>query len=400
MPPAADGDNAPPSGLAGSGRLSALPVHWIDGSRQLAAACERWSSFDAIGIDTEFVRERTYFAALGLIQVSTPEEISLVDPRSSGIGLDPLRDLLQSAKTTKVLHSADQDIEVLASALDVTATPLFDTQIAAELTGLGGSLGYAGMVERLFGVSLEKGETRTDWTRRPLTQAQLGYAAQDVRWLLPAHAYLHEKLEEAGREEWHREEIERLVALRLAPPEARPPRGLDARSLAAFVALYDWREAEARARDLPRGFVVRDAALAPLARQRPTTRDEMEAIEELRPADRRRHGAALSSVLRQVEEIPREELPEKPPGQRLSPQRHRQVTKALRRVVAARSDETGLDATLLASRRVIGQLLDHALEGREPLLPEVLRGWRRPLVGEALLESLAELGIASNGPAS
>jgi ribonuclease D len=231
-----------------------------------------------VALDTEFVRERTFFQKLGLVQVSDGATIWLVDPLAVG-SLEPLSGLLREPRVLKVLHSASEDLEVFHHRLGATPAPLIDTQIAAGMAGLSPSLGYGRLVQEMFGVELHKGETRTDWVRRPLSDSQLAYAAEDAAYLLPAIG--------ACESDWKRWAPDWALADSAAPttgalrqrPGSRrcsgsaPPGDSIAASCAAARELAAWREAEARRRDLPRSFVLKDDLLVQLASRRPLLRD-------------------------------------------------------------------------------------------------------------------------------
>src|SRR5688572_15636970 len=194
------------------------PVEWVDTPEALAAAAARWAQAPAVGIDSEFVRERTFYPRLGLLQVSDGQRSSLVDPVALE-DLEPLRQVLADPTIVKVAHSPSEDMEVLFHRFGEFPTPLFDTQAAAALAGLESAMSYQRLVRELLGVELTKGETRTDWLRRPLSPAQVEYAAQDVELLLPLYERLRPRLEENGRLPWLLEEAHRLrEATRFLPP--------------------------------------------------------------------------------------------------------------------------------------------------------------------------------------
>lgn len=368
--------------------------------RQLAELCRRWRRCGAIAVDTEFVRERTYYPALGLIQMSDGDAEVLIDPLALD-DLEELRGLFADQRVTKVLHSCSEDMEVLYLRFGELPRPVFDTQIAAALAGLGYSLGYGSLVEALFGAELPKQATRTNWLKRPLSREQREYAALDVAYLLPIYHRLRDRLRQTGREAWAEEEFRQLQdtgRFESEPEDAyrrfRRTRGLDRRQRAALRALAVWREREARRRDLPRNFVLREAALPELARRLPRSLEELRGIRDLGAEDRRRHGRALLGLIREALALPEEELPRPAPRPiDLSP--HRRAVDRLREAVAEVARELDLPPELLATRRTVESLARRVIAGRESPLPEELRGWRREVVGERLLDVAAPLAGAS-----
>jgi ribonuclease D len=354
----------------------------------LRESARGWAAAPVLGLDTEFVRTNTFYHRLGLVQVADAGGCWLVDPLSVG-DLSPLAEVL-AGPGLKVLHSASEDIEVFHRALGVLPTPLFDTQIAAALAGLGSSLSYQKLVLEVLGLEISKDETRTDWTARPLSPAQLAYAAADVVHLVPLQERLSARLAELGRLEWALEDS----AQQLDPGrfDEDPNRAylkikgagrLDRRPLAALQRLAAWREGEARRRDLPRSFVVKEELLLALATRLPKTLAE---IEKLAGADRRlseRYGEGWLAFLDEARRLPGSELPPRilssPPTAAT-----RALEEKLREAVRRRAEELGVAPEVLASRRLWGPLLRSAAEG-EPRLPRELAGWRREVIGEELL---------------
>ncbi len=364
----------------------------IESAPALARACRSWQRLPAIGIDTEFVRERTFYPGLGLIQVSDGDVSFLIDVVAIS-DLEPLRAVLSSPEVTKVFHSCGEDLEALHHRFGEFPRGVFDTQVAATLTGEGGSIGYAALAASMFGVELPKDKTRTHWLRRPLDDAQLRYAALDVVYLLPAWERLRERLRGLGRESWLREELEPLFdAERFLPDPERfylrigASRSLAPRQLAVLRALCAWRERQARRRNLPRNFVVREKALVDVARRSPRAQKALAAIDSLRPGDVKRHGAALLRQVRRALDLPDAELPRPAPALDLRP--HRGKVKRLRSLVSRVADELSLPPEVVANRKTVERLVRRAVAGTEPVLPEELRGWRREVVGERLLDLL------------
>jgi len=359
---------------------------------QLREAAERWREAPVLGLDTEFVRTNTFFHRLGLIQVADAGRCWLVDPLTAG-SLEPFAKVLR-APGVKVVHSASEDMEVFHRALGVLPAPLFDTQIAASLAGLGPFLSYQKLVLEVLGLEISKDETRTDWMARPLSPAQLTYAAADVAHLLPLYERLAARLRELGRLDWALEDsAQHLDASRFEEDPARAylkVKGagrLDRRPLAALQRLAAWREGEARRRDLPRSFVVKEDLLLALASRLPCTPAE---IERLPGAERRlveRYGGAWLELLDEVRRLPERELPPRIPSSPPTPA-IRALEVRLRETVRLRAEALGIAPEVLASRRLWGPLLRSAAEG-EPRLPRELEGWRRAVIGEELLRQAA-----------
>lgn len=364
---------------------------WIDRASSLAEACARWRAGGELALDTEFVFERTFFPRLGLIQVAAAGEVALIDPLAVG-DLSPLAALLADPGLDKVLHSAGQDQAVLARATGAAPRPLFDTQVAAALCGLGPALSYAALVETLFGVALGKHETRTDWLRRPLTPEQLRYAAEDVAHLQAAAAELRRRLGALGRLDWAREDSAAIAANgepadpdqawrrlrgieRLAPPARRV-----ARELAA------WREREARERDLARPFLLRDETLLALARREALAPEEATKLPGFDPR-RHAHLAGLWARALAAARAAAAGSPEVPVAP--APGRERRAAeRALAAAAARRAAELGLPAELLLPRRARERVLDAWEEGAPPAA--ALGGWR----GAELAAALAELAAS------
>lgn len=368
------------------------PFALVETTDDLARRCAAWLEGPVVALDTEFVRERTFYAQLGLIQIAAEKDLCLVDALRVE-DLSPLDELLTSSATLKVVHSGGEDLEVLHQQFGVFPDPLFDTQIAATLSGYGGSLSYQKLVHSLFRLDLPKGETRSDWLRRPLRPAQLEYAILDVAYLLPAYRLLARRLDELGRREWAEEEFTRLVSsARLRSDPDYSFRRLSGgakhsrRDRELLRQLCSWREDEARRRDLPRGFVVPDRALMQLVRRRPRTAEQLAQIQGIKAAERTRSGGEILRRIKGVLALPESSLPSAEQeaaaggGQGL-----RARVDILRAEVQRIADELDLPPEFLARRRLVEELVRNVRSGRDEPLPEELRGWRREVIGERLL---------------
>jgi ribonuclease D len=341
-------------------------------------------SCEHIGLDTEFLRERTYRAELCLVQLSSLSDAACVDPLALP-DLTPLARVLTAPGITKVMHASRQDVEVLFPIAGLVR-PVFDTQIAAALTGLPAQIGYGELVRRLLGKDLAKSHTRTDWSRRPLSPEQIEYALDDVRYLLPLKAQLEEQLERSGRLKWLTEELHELEDARnieVDPQDAwlriKGLRSLDPARERLAQSLAAWRERRAMERNRPRGWILDDAALRDIVVQVPRSVEALAAIPEL-PAGVLKHcGAELLECIRAAD-VPH---PAPPINTRMRPDPAKTaLVKKLGALNQAIAAELGLSPEVLATRRDLELLADG---GRDV---GVLRGWRRDVVGDRMLAAL------------
>ncbi len=355
---------------------------------QLEQACSRWREAPWLALDTEFLREDTYFPKLCLVQVGDGRDNLCIDTLALGTaGLQPLFELLRDSASPKVFHAASQDLEIFVQLEGRTPQPLFDTQIAAALLGYGDQLGYAALVEKLLGVKLDKSLTRTDWSRRPLSAAELAYAAYDVLYLGEIYPRLHQELEARGRLAWLAEDCARLgdPARYRNPPETawRRLKGLPRLAPAAqtaAAALAAWREQLAQQRNRPRKWILDDEPLYRLAERRPQDLAQLENLRALPPKTLERHGEALLEVLAvagggavplALDEAPLDEA------------QKARLKKLLERLRAL-GESLSVPPTLLAPRGDVEAVLRLGTAADVPLL----RGWRREVAGEELLRLL------------
>jgi len=352
---------------------------------QLEAAERGWSSCNVLGIDTEFVRERTYRADLGLVQVSDGATAWLWDPLRFDSG-EPMARLLSRPDCLKVLHSGSEDLEVLLLSLGAVPEPLVDTQIACAMLGQPLQLSYQAAVKWLFDVDIEKEHTRSNWCKRPLQAGQLHYAAMDVVLLPQMLAELRPRLESAGRWSWLEEEVARMQ--RTAAESAEPDLAylriggsnrLDDEGLRALRVLARWREETAQARNRARGFVVSDAGLLELARLRPSNPADIRIVEHLHPRALARYEQDL---LRMIATAACDRSPIHRP-EPLDNQQQRSLNE-MRSVVQARAKSLEVDPALLASRRELERLL-RAVDAGEPP-PERFLGWRKGVITDELMK--------------
>jgi ribonuclease D len=358
----------------------------IQDPEALLRAVERWSSSPFLALDTEFIRVDTYYPKLCLVQVRDEHSASLVDALAFA-ALDPLLDALYAPGRTKLFHAAGQDLEILVRLRGQVPQPLFDTQIAATLLGYGDQIGYAGLIEKRLGITLDKSLSRTDWARRPLRPAELAYAAADVEHLAGIYPALQDELVAKGRIAWLAEDCVRMcdpAQYRTEPGAAwerlRGLARLSAREQTIAAALAQWREQEAQQRDRPRKWIVDDDALYRLSQRRPQTQAELEALAVLPPKTAARHGEALlaliDAALHEPERVYAREDEFDEAGKKL--------LKALQAKVAERATALKLPAGFLAPRADLAQLVRNGGDAEINLL----RGWRREVCGSALLELL------------
>jgi ribonuclease D len=362
----------------------ALMTAIISDAEAFAQLCAELERAEVVGLDTEFLRERTFFAQLCLLQVAVGTHAVCADPLALP-SLAALRATMAAQGVRKVLHAARQDLEVLAPQVG-PASGLFDTQVAAALTGLPAQIGYADLVQQLLDVSLAKGQTRTDWSRRPLTAAQLAYALDDVRYLLPLHDRLRARLEQLGRWHWFEEEMAELDAagsFETDPEQAwRRIKGLaelDPARQALARTLAAWRERRAISADRPRSWILPDAALRDIVLRVPRTSAQLAQISELPEGIRNNSGPQLLALI-DAAQLPAQ-LPPLPARQRPDPARVEAV-RALARLTQQTGEEIGVAPEILATRRELERLVAGVREGGP------LTGWRREVIGARLLQAL------------
>jgi ribonuclease D len=356
---------------------------------ELETAVFRLRGAERLAVDTEFMRERTYHPQLCLVQVGTEADCYLFDPLV-GLDLAPLHELLADRSKLKILHAARQDLEVMLLTGGSVPGPLFDTQVAAAFLGFPPQVGYAELVARQLGASIDKGQTRTDWSRRPLTPAQVAYAADDVKHLLTLHTDLQAALVARGRDGWVADEIaacENPALYRTDPALAwRRLKGLNRLQPAeqsAARALAEWRERRAIESDKPRGWILADEALYALAAREPVSIEALESVPALPPGVLRKRGDELLELLRTAR-ADESGVPLTAP-KRPEPEQMALATRLLQ-VVREVATELEVSAEVLATRKDVEAI---AFGSVEPADSPLLRGWRKAVVGEKLLAALA-----------
>ncbi len=370
----------------------------ITTSDALAAVVERLRREPFVTIDTEFVRERTYWPELCVVQLAGEAEVAIVDAQAEGLDLDHLAPLLDDPAVTKVFHAARQDLEIFLYRFGRLPTPLFDTQVAAMVAGFGDQVGYDSLVSALTGGQIDKAHRFSDWSRRPLSAAQITYAAADVTYLREVYARLRERLERDGRFDWVGEEMAFLsdpATFRPDPDtlwERLRPRTANRRMLGVLRAIAAWREREAQRVDVPRQRLLKDESLLEIAATMPA---DAEALAAMRGVSRGfaegRGGAGLIEAIAAAQALPEDALPPAPrkDGPRPSPA----LVSLLKVLLAAKSEQHDVAPKLLASSDDIDRLATEA----EPAIP-ALSGWRREVFGtDALSLKAGRISLGVDG---
>jgi ribonuclease D len=359
----------------------------IADTTDLAAACRRLARFDYVTVDTEFMRETTYWPKLCVIQMASPEEAVIVDAMAPDLDLDPFFRLMKNEKVMKVFHAARQDIEIVYHRGGLIPHPVFDTQVAAMVCGFGDSISYDQLVQRTSGARIDKSSRFTDWSRRPLSQRQVEYALADVTHLREVYIALSARLDEQQRTEWVREEMEVLTSpetYRLEPEEAWKRLKLRVRKpieLAIMQELAAWREREAQARDVPRGRVLKDDAIYEIAQQQPTS---AAALSQLRTVpkgfERSRAAEEILAAVRKALALPKERMP-RIPKLRTASNGNGAAVDLLKVLLKMISESHGVAAKVIAT---VDDL--EAIAADDQAEVAALHGWRRELFGEAALK--------------
>lgn len=359
----------------------------LESPAQLEEAAACWAERQVLGIDTEFVRERTYRAALGLVQVSDGETAWLLDPLAVQ-DVRPLAEMLENPDILKILHSGSEDLEVLLNTVGTLPEPLVDSQVACAILGQPLQMGYHSAVQWLFDMEIDKEQTRSNWCKRPLQEKQLHYAAMDVTLLPEMIALLRPQLEEKNRWAWLQEDVARMkrtASSTLDPRDAYRRIGgagrLKEDELRILRALAAWREETAIQRNLARGFVINDAGLMSLVRARPATTAQLRAVEGVHPRALQRYQDVLLSI---IEQAPRDASAVEMPQPLDNVQRR--LLKDMRQVVAQSAADLQVEPALLASRKELEKLIIARATG-EPV-PERFLGWRKREVTDTLLSIL------------
>lgn len=362
----------------------------ITENQDLARVCSKAREADVVMLDTEFVRTRTYYPQLGLIQLFDGDSLSLIDPTVL-TDMSAFTELLNDASVMKVLHACGEDLEVFHNAFGAIPVPMVDTQIMAAFLGHGLSTGFAALVEQYLNVELDKSESRTDWLARPLSDKQLEYAAADVHYLLPLYEILLEKVMAAGWWQAAQQESELQASKRVKTPNAdnayldiKGAWQLKPRELAILKPLATWRMQEAIRRDLALNFVFKEHDLLTVARLGLTSFKRMEE-EGMDVRSVQRHGNRIAAMVKSARETDPEDYPE--PIERLMDlPGYKQLFKKLKDEVTHASKATGLASEFLASKKQTNQLISWVWKHQrdQNRLPDLMQGWRLDILGEKM----------------
>ncbi|MBV6657888.1 MAG: ribonuclease D [Devosiaceae bacterium] len=352
----------------------------------LQSLCQRLAREPFITIDTEFLRESTFWPQLCLVQVAGANEHALIDPLAEGIDLAPLFELLANEAVLKVFHAGRQDVEIFHYLTGTIPAPIFDTQIAAMVCGYGDQVGYDQIVRQTIGASIDKSHRFTDWSRRPLNDAQLAYAAADVTHLRNVYLYLRNILDTKGRGAWVEEELAVLTdpsTYAVDPEDAWERLKLRARKPIEFAALKaaaKWREETAQARDVPRRRILKDDALYELAQQRPQKLDALTRLRAVpRGFEKQPHAKGLIEAMQHVAALPQDKLP-KLPRQKRNPESAPAVADLLKVALKLVAEREGVAPRIIANADDLEAIAIHG-----DCDVKAMKGWRRELFGEMAL---------------
>lgn len=373
----------------------AIDIHWIRDDASLAQHCADWQRLPFVAVDTEFMRVDTFYPIAGLLQVSEGERAYLIDPLLIE-DWTPFSALLQNPAVVKVLHACSEDLEVFLRLTDSLPAPLFDTQLAAAYLNLGFSMGYSRLVQTVLNIELPKGETRSDWLQRPLSETQISYAAEDVLHLAEVYTALQAQLS-PEKNAWVLEDGAELVLnlRREVDPnevyrEAKLAWKLSRAQLAVLRELCAWREREARARNQPRNRVIREHSLWPIARNQPDNLVALARIDDMHPKTIRRDGETLLKLIKDAAATPAAEWPEALPEP--LPLEASTLLKKLRAIGQREGERLNIAPEIMLRKKTLEALLKSGYPHGPYQLPDSLRGWRRELMGQALLDCLASEG--------
>jgi ribonuclease D len=372
----------------------------IEDEISLQKLCQQYNEADVLAIDTEFVRTRTLYPKLGLLQIFDGKQLALIDPIAIN-DLTPFWQLLTNENIVKVLHACSEDLEVFLTSANCKPVNLIDSQIIMSFLGHGLSIGYAAMVEHFTGVALDKSESRTDWTKRPLTQKQLDYASADVDYLFQLYPKLLAEIEQVGRLDYAKQETQLLIERKFTPidednlyRQMKMVYRLNSKQLNILQHLTRWRFQQAKKRDLPIGFVAKDHTLMAIAQYNPQNIEEMNKLQGAELLDIRHKGKAMLSIVKSASQTGESDYPAKItrldeyPG-------YKQIFKTVKAFIVAIAEKNSLAIENLASKKQINQFLTwhfnvndvRALNSSvKASLPnvDILSGWRNELFGQTL----------------
>jgi ribonuclease D len=358
---------------------------YIDDDDGLEQFCEALGRATCCAIDTEFIRESTYFPELALVQIASDDLLGCIDPLAI-TEFAPLAGLLAKHSLLKVFHSPSQDLEILYQKFGSVPTPVFDTQLAAAVLGYSHQISYADLVQRVTGISLEKKHTRANWTRRPLSRDELDYAMDDVRYLLAVYRHLDEKLESSQRRGWIEKDLRAMsdaanyeIDETLLWKRLRGVQKLKGEKLQIASDLCQWREQVAKRQNRPRRWIAKDDAIVEIARRRPASLEALAAIPELSDKTVKRHGEKLLAIVARAADTDSSQWPRQEKIQSLDP-RQTALGDCLMALCRSIADRNDIALATLATRKDVDNLILNQKTSR------LTQGWRFAMVGEQLLE--------------
>ncbi len=360
-------------------------LQYIDTPAQLAQLCEQIKKESWVALDTEFLREKTYYPKFCLLQIATPEWVACVDPIALP-NLEILFDVLYDPAIVKVFHSCRQDLEIFFQATGKLPSPIFDTQIAAPLLGFQDNPGYAMLVSSLLSINLNKAHTRADWSKRPLTEAELDYAADDVIYLCQIYQMMVRKLTDLGRIDWLKHDFAELTnpeLYKVDPDKAwfriKGKNKLTGKQLSIIQTLAQWREKTAQAEDRPKSWLLRDELLFDLAKLQPESVQELANVRGINERSVNRYGRELCQLITAAKNRPPLPLNEKDRSAKKT-QQEEAILDILTALVRIRAEENALNPSILATRKDLEELLFN-INDESPLL----HGWRYTMAGKELV---------------
>ncbi len=356
---------------------------YISAPEQLEEFCSLLKNEQWISLDTEFLREKTYYPQLCLIQIATPEHAACIDPLELK-DISPLLDIIYDPAITKVLHAARQDLEIFYNLKGTLPKPVFDTQLAAPLLGYADNIGYANLVQKILGINLEKAHSRTDWTKRPLNEKQLDYAAHDVIYLAELYTHLKKNLQERQRLHWLDREFEALCDTNLYsnPPQDAWQRikfadRLKGSSLSILQALAKWREETAKNDNRPRNWIMRDEVIIDIARTIPESPEKLSHIRGLNERSLRKYGKKIVALVNSSKNTEPLSASKKPYYKTALTGHQEELADLLQVLIRSRANENSLNPTTLATRKTLEKfILGHPCD--------LDRGWKYHMVGQDL----------------
>lgn len=379
--------------------MSENKIEFIATSEALEALCTRLAGETFLTVDTEFMREKTYYPELCLVQIAGADDVAVVDAMIPGMDLAPLGRLLAKPDVAKVFHACRQDVEIFLNLFDAVPTPLFDTQVAAMVAGFGDQVGYDSLVQALTGGHIDKAHRFSDWSARPLSKSQINYAAADVTHLREVYEKLQAKLEKEGRLEWVREEMALLTkpeTYRVDPERAWERlkiRSHNRRQLGIARAIAAWREREAQRINIPRGRLLKDEQIPEIASLAPASAEVLAKARGVSAGFANgKSGASLLTAIAEAKALPDTDLP-KPERQRDAPKASPALVSLLKVLLAAEAEKNNVAPRLVAGSDDIESL---ALDETAP--NPVLEGWRREMFGETALRLIrGQIALSTQG---